>query len=108
MDGPLITALVDMWRPETHSFHLACGEMSVMMQDASMILGLPLNRQAVSCRHRKLEGHEITKLGMQPERAPFQNYMVHAWTYLRFSESRQSVMLHHRLRAGNPASTPIQ
>jgi hypothetical protein len=28
MDGPLLSALVDRWHPETHSFHLPCGEMT--------------------------------------------------------------------------------
>jgi hypothetical protein len=42
MDGLLLSALVDRWRPETNSFHLPCGEMTVGLQDTSMILGLPL------------------------------------------------------------------
>jgi hypothetical protein len=42
MDGPLLSALVDRWRPETQSFHLLCGEMKVSMQDTTMIHGLPL------------------------------------------------------------------
>ena len=37
-----ITALVDRWRPETHSFHLPTGEMTVTLQDVSMILALPI------------------------------------------------------------------
>lgn len=40
MDGPLLTAFMDHWRPETHTFHLPCGEMSVLLQDVSYILGL--------------------------------------------------------------------
>lgn len=48
MDGPLLSALVDRWRPETHSFHLPCGEMTVSLQDTAMILGLPLEGLAVS------------------------------------------------------------
>ena len=42
MDAPLLTAMVDRWRPETHTFHLPCGEMTVTMEDVAMILGLPL------------------------------------------------------------------
>jgi hypothetical protein len=42
-----ITALVDRWRPETHSFHLPCGEMTVTLQDVSMILALPIRGQPV-------------------------------------------------------------
>ena len=47
MDAPLLTAFVDRWRPETHSFHLPCGEVSITLQDVAMILGLPLEGNAV-------------------------------------------------------------
>uniref|UniRef100_K3ZC83 SWIM-type domain-containing protein n=1 Tax=Setaria italica TaxID=4555 RepID=K3ZC83_SETIT len=48
MDGPLLTAMVDRWRPETHTFHMPFGEMTITMQDAAMILGLPLHGQPVT------------------------------------------------------------
>uniref|UniRef100_K3YKW2 Uncharacterized protein n=1 Tax=Setaria italica TaxID=4555 RepID=K3YKW2_SETIT len=47
MDGPLLTAMVDRWRLETHTFHLPFGEMTITMQDVAMILGLPLDGQPV-------------------------------------------------------------
>jgi len=28
------------WRPETHTFHLSCGEMTMTMQDMKAIFGL--------------------------------------------------------------------
>jgi hypothetical protein len=31
MDSAVLTALVDRWHPETHTFHLACGETTVML-----------------------------------------------------------------------------
>jgi hypothetical protein len=36
-----ITAMVDRWRQETHSFHLPCGEIMVTLKDVTMIIGLP-------------------------------------------------------------------
>src|SRR3954464_5251397 len=47
MNPCLITALVDRWRPETHSFHLPCGEITVTLQDVSMILALPIKGQPI-------------------------------------------------------------
>ncbi|KAE8776482.1 Alpha-L-arabinofuranosidase 1 [Hordeum vulgare] len=43
-----LTALMDHWRPETHSFHLACGEMAMTLEDMAMIIGLPINGLAVT------------------------------------------------------------
>jgi hypothetical protein len=48
MDSTALTTLVDWWRPETHTFHLPCGESTVTLQDVSMILGLPINGAPVS------------------------------------------------------------
>ncbi|KAK1631003.1 hypothetical protein QYE76_005318 [Lolium multiflorum] len=42
MNAAALTALVDRWRPETHTFHLRAGEMAPTLQDVSMILGLPI------------------------------------------------------------------
>ncbi|RVX08332.1 Serine/threonine-protein phosphatase 7 long form-like [Vitis vinifera] len=43
LDWPLITSLVERWRPETHTFHLPIGEMTVTLQDVAMILGLRIH-----------------------------------------------------------------
>ena len=32
MDSAALTALLDRWRPETHTFHLPCGELTVTLQ----------------------------------------------------------------------------
>nr|CAB3488471.1 unnamed protein product [Digitaria exilis] len=42
MDGALLTALVDRWRSETHTFHMPCGEMTVTLEDMAMITALSL------------------------------------------------------------------
>ena len=41
-NGVTLTAVVDRWHVETHSFHLACGEMTITLQDMAMITGLPI------------------------------------------------------------------
>jgi len=48
MDAPLLTAFVDRSKPETQTFHLPCGEVSITLQDVAMILGLPLEGNAVT------------------------------------------------------------
>ncbi|CAL5075095.1 unnamed protein product [Urochloa decumbens] len=48
IDNAALTALVDRWRPETHSFHLNAGEMTVTLEDVAMILGLPIDGKAVT------------------------------------------------------------
>jgi hypothetical protein len=45
-----ITTMVDRWRPETHSFHVPCGEMTVTLEDVGMILGLPIRGHPVTGR----------------------------------------------------------
>src|SRR5438105_4174116 len=46
-DRSLLNALVDRWRPETHTFHLPFGEMTVTLQDVAMLTGLPIAGVAI-------------------------------------------------------------
>ncbi|WVZ53463.1 hypothetical protein U9M48_004402 [Paspalum notatum var. saurae] len=50
IDNSLITALVDRWRPETHTFNLPCREMAPTLQDVAYLLGLPIAGDAVGPR----------------------------------------------------------
>ena len=50
LDRSLLMALVDRWRPETHTFHRPCGEMAPTLQDVAMLLGLPITGDAVGPR----------------------------------------------------------
>ncbi|RYQ89412.1 hypothetical protein Ahy_B09g096080 isoform A [Arachis hypogaea] len=45
---PLSAALVERWRPETHTFVLPVGEATVTLEDVAHIFGLPIDREPVS------------------------------------------------------------
>ena len=61
MDGPLLTAFIDRWRPETHSFHPPSREMSMLMQDVGYILGLNLDGPAVTGRVEPLNWKDMVE-----------------------------------------------
>ncbi|QHO39648.1 uncharacterized protein DS421_4g131000 [Arachis hypogaea] len=44
----MLAALVERWRPETHSFVLPIGEVTVTLEDVAHIFGLPINEEPVS------------------------------------------------------------
>ncbi|CAN0876181.1 Serine/threonine-protein phosphatase 7 long form homolog [Linum grandiflorum] len=43
----LCTTLIERWRPETNTFHMYHGEMTITLEDVSFITGLPADRGAV-------------------------------------------------------------
>ena len=43
VDHDLISALVERWWPETHTFHLPVGECTITLEDVSIQLGLPID-----------------------------------------------------------------
>ncbi|XP_072076888.1 protein MAIN-LIKE 1-like [Arachis hypogaea] len=60
LDEPLVSAFIERWRPETHTFHMPFGECTITLQDVAYQLGLPVDSQAVSgCMtdfHMHIEG----------------------------------------------------
>ena len=47
-DRSLLAALVDRWRPETHTFHFPVGEMAPTLEDVNFLFGPPCAGAAVS------------------------------------------------------------
>jgi hypothetical protein len=63
-----ITMMVDRWRPETHSFHLPCGKMTMTLEDVAMILGLSIRGRPItgSVESSTLRERVATLLGREP------------------------------------------
>ena len=47
VDYCLISAVVERWRLETHTFHLPHGEMSITLQDVEVIYGLSIEGEVL-------------------------------------------------------------
>ncbi|KAL2943461.1 Protein MAIN-LIKE 1 [Bienertia sinuspersici] len=58
LNMPLISAF-ERWHPETNSFHLPCGEMTITLHDVAYIIRIPVVRQAIigNPKSKDLKGH---------------------------------------------------
>ncbi|CAM8962915.1 unnamed protein product [Rhodiola kirilowii] len=66
VDWSFMTALVERWRSETHTFHLRHGEMTITLQDVSVLTGLPIEGRAVITNHGVDEAMCMSLLGVVP------------------------------------------
>ncbi|KAE8791798.1 mutator protein [Hordeum vulgare] len=69
LNAAAVTTLIDRWRPETHSFHLRTGEMTVTLQDVFMITALPIEGKPL-CMSTDSEGWRQQMealIGMSPQ-----------------------------------------
>ena len=47
IDHNFITAFVEQWQPKTHTFHLPHGETTITLQDVEVLLGIPIDGEAI-------------------------------------------------------------
>ncbi|KAL9679364.1 hypothetical protein QQ045_017223 [Rhodiola kirilowii] len=68
VDLSLLTAMVERWRPETHTFHFNDGEETITLQDVSLLSGLPIDGSPVTGKSQvKFEEVCVRLLGLYPD-----------------------------------------
>uniref|UniRef100_A0A8I6XU40 Aminotransferase-like plant mobile domain-containing protein n=1 Tax=Hordeum vulgare subsp. vulgare TaxID=112509 RepID=A0A8I6XU40_HORVV len=69
LNATTLTALTDRWSPETHSFHLPLGEMTITLEDIGMITGLPIEGRALTGKVRSNGWRQrvAALVGVEPE-----------------------------------------
>ncbi|XP_065874720.1 protein MAIN-LIKE 1-like [Euphorbia lathyris] len=57
LDAPLISAFMERWQPDTNSFHMSFGEMTILLHDVWQILRIPVHGQMISdaCSAERLQ-----------------------------------------------------
>ncbi|XP_072082102.1 serine/threonine-protein phosphatase 7 long form homolog [Arachis hypogaea] len=69
----LVNALIERWRPETHTFHFPVGKCVVTLEDVALIFGLPTNGLPVTgptlSSYEALEAECLDQFGVAPRQA---------------------------------------
>ncbi|XP_073224747.1 serine/threonine-protein phosphatase 7 long form homolog [Cicer arietinum] len=84
IDNSLITALVERWRPETHTFHLPTGECTITLEDVVLLLRLRVGGKAVTGSTMVSWTDDFLDLlgVMPPESQRKGNFIKLKWAYI--------------------------
>jgi hypothetical protein len=91
-DAPLITTFMEQWRPETHTFHFPVGEMTLSLEDAAMLGGLPCAGEAMGLIDIPATWHAdfLTRFANVPQNnrtptpyVPFADTHGPTWTWIQ-------------------------
>lgn len=66
IDPRLIVALLERWRPKTHTFHFPTDECIITLEDVSMLLGLRVNGKSIKCDTETSSSVWDDHLGIHP------------------------------------------
>ncbi|XP_010519612.1 PREDICTED: serine/threonine-protein phosphatase 7 long form homolog [Tarenaya hassleriana] len=89
LNNSLISALVERWRRETNTFHFPCGEMTITLDEVSLILGLAIDGEPVlGVKDKDEEPAQVCKrlLGKSPRGELSGNRVTAKWLKENFSE----------------------
>ena len=99
VDPVLATCMIERWQPETNSFHLPFGEMTITLDDVKQILKLPVTGKAIvatksfgtiAARDLLVQGLRISECEAE-EMLQGSSVVPLAWLHERFSGTKNHV-----------------
>ncbi|KAH1262048.1 Serine/threonine-protein phosphatase 7 long form [Glycine max] len=87
VNGALVNAFIERWRPKTYTFHLKCGETTITLQDVSVLLGIPVDGRPL-IGNTNIDWFELCHelLGVMPDDAAVDgNSLLLSWLTSHFA-----------------------